>query len=137
MRRSTVGFIVTLSMLMVSLAVDAQPVGKVHRIGILAAGAASGDEAFRQGLREYGWIEGQNIVLEYRWAEGDFARLADLAAELVRLKVDVIVARSTRVARPAQQATQIIPIVMSSGDPVGTGLVASLSQPGGNITGLT
>ena len=85
MRRSTVGFIVTLSMLMASLAVDAQPAGKVHRIGVLAAGTASGDEAFRQGLREYGWIEGQNIVLEYRWAEGDFARLADLAAELVRL----------------------------------------------------
>jgi len=143
MRRSTVGCIVTLtlSILMAPLAADAQPAGKVHRIGVLDVGAAANTAGFlevvRQGLREHGWVEGQNIVFESRWTERDYARLADLAAELVRLKVDVIVARTTRAARAAQQATQTIPIVMTSGDPVGTGVVSGLARPAENVTGVS
>ncbi len=95
-------------------------------------------EAFRQGLRERGYVEGQNIVIEYRSADGKIERFARLATELVRLKVDLIVAGNTPMARAAQQATTTIPIVAGAmGDPVGDGLVASLSRPGGNITGLT
>ena len=143
MGRSTVGFCVllTLSILMASLAADAQPAGQVYRIGVLWPGTAariSGFmQVFRQELREHGWIEGQNLVFEQRVAEGSYDRLADLAAELVRLKVDVLVARSTLAARAAQQATQTIPIVMTSGDPIGTDVVAGLAQLGGNVTGLT
>jgi putative ABC transport system substrate-binding protein len=95
-------------------------------------------EAFRQGLRELGYVEGQNIVIEYRYAEGRDDRLADLAAELVRLKVDVIVAVSGVGTRAVQHATRTIPIVMAgASDPVGEGLVASLARPGGNTTGLS
>jgi len=93
-------------------------------------------DAFRQGLRELGWVEGQNIAIEYRFAEGRFDRLPDLAAELVRLKVDIIVAQPTPAAVAAKNATKTIPIVMISvGDPVGLGLIASLARPGGNVTG--
>jgi putative ABC transport system substrate-binding protein len=95
-------------------------------------------DAFRQGLRELGWVEGQNIVIDYRFAEGRFDRLPDLAAELVRLKVDIIVAATTPAAAAAKKATETIPIVMISvGDPVGLGLIASLARPGGNATGLS
>ncbi|HEV2056976.1 MAG TPA: ABC transporter substrate-binding protein [Methylomirabilota bacterium] len=95
-------------------------------------------DAFRQGLRELGWVEGQNIVIDYRFAEGRFDRLPDLAAELVRLKVDIIVAVSTPGVVAAKNATETIPIVMISvGDPVGLGLIASLARPGGNVTGLS
>jgi putative ABC transport system substrate-binding protein len=93
-------------------------------------------DAFRQALRELGWVEGQNIVIDYRFAEGRFDRLPDLAAELVRLKVDIIVAQPTPAAAAAKNATETIPIVMISvGDPVGLGLIASLARPGGNVTG--
>ncbi len=119
---------------------EAQKPAKVRRIGYLASGSGlgPGEEAFRQGLRELGYVEGQNIAIEYRFAMGKEDRLHDLAAELARLKVDVIVTPSTLDAVAAQQATKTIPIVMAlSSDPVGTGLVASLARPGGNITGLT
>jgi putative ABC transport system substrate-binding protein len=94
-------------------------------------------EAFRQGLRELGYVEGKNIVMEYRYAEGKLDRLPALATELVRLKVDVIVTAGPAATRPAKEATVTIPIVMAQdNDPVGNGFVASLARPGGNITGL-
>jgi putative ABC transport system substrate-binding protein len=122
-------------------AAEAQQAGKVYRIGFLSAisptALSRSAEAFRQGLHELRWVEGQNFIIDYRYAEGRFDRLADLAAELVRLKVDVIVAGATPVAVAAQNATGTIPIVMFGvGDPVGLGLIASLARPGGNVTGL-
>jgi len=119
-----------------------QQVSKVYRIGFLGAGSASGwapqVDALREGLRDLGYVEGRNIVIEYRWAEGRYERLPELAAELVRLKVDVLVTYGTPGIRAAKQATTTIPIVMAtSGDAVATGLVASLARPGGNITGST
>jgi putative ABC transport system substrate-binding protein len=122
------------------LAAEAQP-GKVHRIGYLSSGPSTSNlyrGAFQQNLRELGWVEGQNIVTDYRFAEGRLDRLPDLAAELVRLKVDVIVASPTPAAVAAKNATGTIPIVAwGLGDPVGLGLVASLARPGGNITGVS
>ena len=120
---------------------EAQPTGKVHRIGFLASSSATGDprtrDAFREGLRELGWVEGQNLVIEYRFAEGRPARLADLAVQLVQLKVDVIAAGPTPPVLAAKKATGTIPIVgMSLTDPVGLGLVTSLAHPGGNVTGV-
>ena len=121
---------------------DAQLTGKVYRIGYLGAVSATANprtlEAFRQGLRELGWIEGQNIVIEYRWAEGKSDRLPDLAAELVRLKVDVILAGPSTNTLAAKKATGTIPIIMVGvGEPVEQGLIASLGRPGGNVTGLS
>ena len=124
------------------LAVEAQQPGKVYRVGILTNKASDPAEArlwqaFRSGLRERGWIEGQNILIEFRAAEGNTARLPELAAELVRLKVDLIVARSSQFVQPAKAGTSSIPIVfLVHADPEGTGHVASLARPGGNITGL-
>jgi putative ABC transport system substrate-binding protein len=113
------------------------------RIGIITL-ARTGDvqteinfDALRRGLRERGWVEGESITFEYRWAEGSYARLPKLAADLVRLGVDVIVTSTTPAIQAAQQATKTIPIVTMSADPVGTGLVAGLGRPGGNITGLS
>ncbi len=127
--------------------VQAQQAKKVPRIGYLSTGLLASAsayeririEAFREGLRDLGYIEGQNILIEYRHAEGKYDRFPDLAAELVRLKVDVIVAAGgTPAIRAAMQATKTIPIVMPVvGDPVASGLVASLARPGGNVTGLT
>ena len=115
--------------------------GKVARVGLLAIGArdtAEGREDFRQALRDRGWVEGQNIVVEERWAEGKPERLANFAAELVRLKVEAIIAPNDPAALAAKNATTTIPIVMIvSDDPVRGGLVASLGRPGGNITGLS
>ncbi len=116
-----------------------QPV-KIARIGFLGADSAAGDadrlEVLRARLRDLGYVEGKNIVMEFRWAEGKYERLPELAAELVRLKVDVIVTHGTPGSRAAQKATTTIPIVMAVvGDAVGAGLVASLARPGGNITG--
>jgi putative tryptophan/tyrosine transport system substrate-binding protein len=122
----------------------AQPQEKVPRVGYLNPGSPSDPlsqrrlEAFRQGLRELGYVEGRNIVIESRWAEGQYDRYPALAADLVRSKVDVIVAQSGAATQSAQQATRTIPIVMSLvNDPVGSGLVPSLAHPGGNVTGLT
>ena len=115
---------------------------KVARIGFLGAASASGwasrVEVLRAGLRELSYVEGKNIVIEFRWAEGKYERLPGMAAELVQLKVAVIVAASPPAIQAAQQATTTIPIVMVSvADPVGLGFVASLSRPGGNVTGLS
>ena len=114
--------------------------GKVYRVGVLvpstAPAGANLQKAFEQALRELGYVEGQNIIVERRYAEGKAERLVDLAADLVRIKVDVIVAATDAGIAAVKQETQTIPIVMSGGsDPVGTGFVASLSHPGGNITG--
>jgi putative tryptophan/tyrosine transport system substrate-binding protein len=144
MTRRTLGLLIILmlGLLMATRTAQAPPAGKVYRIGILIVGtvATFGNlvEAFRQGLRDLGYVEGQNLLIEYRWGEGKVERLPDLAAELVDLKVDLIVVAGTQAVQAAKHATTTIPIVMpGSSDPVGTGLVASLARPGGNITGLT
>ena len=121
---------------------EAQQPTKIPRIGYLTAASLSAIaariEAFRQGLRELGYVEGKNIVIEWRYAEGKLDRLPALAAELVRLKVDVIVTAGPTATRAAKEATATIPIVMAQdNDPVGNGFVASLARPGGNITGLS
>ena len=137
-------FLATLSLatLAAPLAAESQQAGNVPRIGHLFVLPWSVTEhlreAFRQGLRELGYVEGQDIVIEFRSAEGRVERLPDLVAELVRLKVDVIVAAPDVSIEAARQATRTIPIVMAvSFDPVGVGFVASLARPGGNITGLS
>lgn len=122
--------------------IAAQPPEKMPRVGFLhprtRSDASIQRDAFLQGLRELGWVDGKTLVIEYRWAEGRPERLSDLVAELVRLKVDVIFAGSTAVAVAAKNATRTIPIVMATGgDPVGLGLVTSLARPGGNVTGLS
>ena len=124
------------------LVVRAQQAARLPTIGFLGFGTLSSQgqwvAAFMQRLRELGWIEGRTVAIEYRWAEGHSARLAEIAAEFVRLKVDVIFAVGTEAALAAKQATSVIPIVIPvAGDPVGTGLVASLARPGGNVTGLS
>ena len=124
------------------LAAEAQQPGKVPRVGFLTAFSPSDfplwRKGFQQGLRDFGYTEGDNIVVEYRYAEGQPERLLDLAAELVRLKVDIIAAETTPANLAAKQATATIPIVMTLvADPVGSGLVSSLARPGGNITGLS
>ena len=123
-------------------ATHAQQTGKIFRIGFLDPSTASGSavllDVFRQELSKLGWIEGKNITIEYRFAEQKPERLPELAADLVRLKVDLIVVSGTPAALAAKKATTTIPIVMASaGDPVGAGLVASLARPGGNVTGLS
>src|SRR5712692_11981880 len=133
---------VTFGTLCAPLAAEAQQAAKIARIGYLAgnllAAAPHLPEAFRQGLRDLGYVEGRNVVIEYRSAEGKLERLPALAAELVALKVDVIVAAAGTVAAlAARQATRTLPIVfIAVGDPVTTGLVTSLARPGGNFTGL-
>ena len=124
------------------LAARAQQPGKLPTIGFLVSGTPSTQRAwtaaFVKRLHELGWIEGRTITIEFRWAEGHDQRYAEIAAEFVRLKVDVIVLSGTVAARAAKQTTSIIPIVFATAaDPVGTGLVASLARPGGNITGLS
>src|SRR5947208_6521192 len=124
------------------LAARAQQPGKLPTIGFLVAGTPSSHgqwvAAFVQRLRELGWIEGRTVAIEYRWAEGRTERAAEIAAEFVRLKVDIIVTSATAAVVAAKQVTSVIPIVFAAaGDPVGTGLVASLARPGGNITGLS
>lgn len=134
--------IVVLALLAASSAAEAQPAGKVPRIGVLLSGSASGSStyvaALQQGLREHGYVEGRNIVVEYRYGDGDFDRLPRLAAELVGLDVDLIVAPGAPSTRAVQKVTTTVPIVMTVvGDPIALGFIASFARPGGQITGLT
>lgn len=130
-----------ITVLLITGLAEAQPPKKVPRMGFLSAFSRSDNndqlvEAFRQGLREFGYLEGKNIVIEYRYAEGRRERLPELAAELVRSKVDIIVATTAPGTEAAKTATKIIPIVMVAigRDPVEAGLVESLARPGGNVT---
>src|SRR5215475_5481848 len=143
MRMTIIGIALSAMLLALCLHAQAQQPAKVPRIigflGVTSPSTISARvEALRQGLRELGYEEGENIVIEYRWAEGKFDRLPDLAGELVRLKVEVIVTGGPADTRAAKEATNTIPIVMGfDNDPVGSGFVASLAHPGGNITGLS
>lgn len=124
------------------LAAEAQPAGKLPRIGFLGNSTAALEAnlvgPFREGLRDLGYVEGRNVLIEYRWAEGKYERFPALIGELVALKVDVIVTAGTPATLAIKKATTSVPIVMVAvGDPIGTGIVPSLSQPGGNITGMT
>jgi putative ABC transport system substrate-binding protein len=141
-RRNVIRFALCAMLFTLCVSAEAQQPKKVARIGFLAPATRTGyqhlTDAFLQGLRELGYAEGQNIVIEYRWADGNFERLPELAAELVRLKVDVIVAAVTQASLAAKNATETIPIVMlGTANPVDSGLVASLARPGGNITGTS
>src|SRR4029453_15996810 len=143
MKRAAVSSILVAGVLLApGVTADAQQTGKISRIGFVDGSTASGSavllEAFRQELSKLGWIEGKKITIEYRFAEQRNERLPELSADLVRLKVDLIVVSGTTPALAAKAATTTIPIVMiTPGDPVGVGLVASLAQPGGNVTGLS
>jgi len=142
MRLIGLAVVLAVSLSLAPLAAEGQSAAKHPRVGYLGTGSASADaqlhEAFREGLREHGWIDGQNLVIEYRWPEGRLDRLPDLAAELVRQNVDVIFAPSTASTVAAKNATKTIPIVMAMvGDPVGRGIITSLARPGGNVTGLS
>ena len=142
MRTKTIGFALCTMLSALCGSAEAQQPTKFPRIGYLSAVSPSTIsariEAFKQGLRELGYVEGTNIAIEWRYAEGKVHRLSELAAELVRLRVDIIVSGGPTVTRPAKEATSVIPIVMAlDDDPVGSGFVASLARPGGNITGLS
>ncbi len=142
MTRRRIGLLLTLALglLVAPLAAAAQPPPKIPRIGIIGDWPADSPtwEVFRQGLRDLGYVEGQNFVLASRYAEGRLERLPDLAAELVQLQVEVIVAGGAAAIRAAQHATRTIPIVMAgTSDAVASGFIASLARPGGNITGLS
>src|SRR5262245_49133179 len=148
MKTTTLLILLVLGILAAPLGTEAQPTRKMPRIGVLMPGlppgnpgdvlAGTGLDRFRQGLRELGYVEDQTIALEVRWNESQRARWPELAADLVRLRVDIIVAGTNAAAQAAQHVTSTIPIVMAvSSDPVGDGLVASLARPGGNTTGLS
>jgi len=143
-RRTSPGVAYALVLMLSSFvsSVYAQPLAKVPRIGFLSGvsqpAISARTEAFSQGLRDLGYIEGKNIIIEWRYADGKFERLNALAAELVRLKTDIIVSAAPIVTRPLKEATKTIPIIMAfDDDPIGNGFVASLARPGGNITGLS
>jgi putative ABC transport system substrate-binding protein len=140
MTKHIILFAVCSILLVTCSAVDAQPAKKIPRIGYfsLSAGPSERDEAFKQGLRELGWVDGQTVRIEYRWMAGKLDQLSIAAEELVRLNVDLIFATTARVIRAAKEATNKIPIVMpAASDPVGDGFIASLARPGGNITGMS
>ena len=143
MRKTVIGFALSVMLSALCLPAEAQQPKEVPRIGYLTADSRSARadvraEAFRQGLREFGYVEGKNIIIDWRSAEGKLDRLHAFATELVRLKVDVIVTGGPTATRPVKEATTTIPIVMTQdSDPVGNGFVASLARPGGNITGLS
>ena len=143
MRRIGLAVILIVSLFLAPLAAEAQQAGKVYRIGVLSSGSSipddvgHGRQAFLERLSDLGWVVGQNLTFEPRSADQRLDRLPGLAAELVQLKVSMIVAFGTPATLAAKRATATIPIVMLAGDPVSSGLVASLAHPGGNITGLT
>jgi putative tryptophan/tyrosine transport system substrate-binding protein len=142
MKRKITAVALSVMLLALSYSASAQQSTKIPRIGFVSntspSAVAPRLDAFRQGLRELGYLEGKNIVIEYRHSEGKSDRLAGLVAELVRLKIDVIVTSGPSVTRAAKKTTSAIPIVFAQeGDPIGSGLVASLARPGGNITGLS
>jgi putative tryptophan/tyrosine transport system substrate-binding protein len=142
MRKIVISFALCAMLFALCVSTEAQQAGKVHRIGFLDPSNASGSavlvDVFRQELRKLGWVEGKNISIEYRFAEQKNDRMRELAAELVRLSVDLIVTTGDGPTLAAKKATTIIPIVMTtSSDPVAQGLVASLARPGGNVTGLS
>jgi len=138
----TVGLILSTMLFAVCFSIDAQQPKKIPRIGYISVASSSivsaRLEAFQQGLRELGYVEGKTVVIVHRYAEGNLDKLPDLVAELIRLKMDVILSAGAEVTRAAKEATRTIPIVMASdNDPVGNGFVASLARPGGNVTGLS
>jgi ABC-type uncharacterized transport system substrate-binding protein len=142
MRRIGLAVVLTISLVTTPLATDAQQPPKIPRIGYLGPVSPTAGarllESFRQGLSELGYVEGQNILIDYRWAEGRPDRFPALAAELTQLRVDAIVTYNNPAVAALQQATRTIPIVVANmGDPVGSGFVASLARPGGNITGFS
>jgi len=143
MRLIGLAVILTVGLISVPLAAQAQQPGKVYRVGILGEKASDPSEArlwqaFRSGLQERGWIEGKNLLIESRWHEGNHARLPELAADLVRLNVDLIVTRGSIYVQALKEATSSIPVIFTMhADPERTGHVASLARPGGNITGLS
>src|SRR4030095_5237821 len=142
MRKKVIGLTLSATLFALSVSAEAQQRKKVPGIGLLTAASASSQasrlEAFRQGLKDLGYFEGKNITIEYRFAEGKLDRVANLAAELVHLKIDIIVTGGGTSTLVAKEATVTIPIVMGfDNDPVGSGFVASLARPGGNITGLS
>ena len=142
MKRNITGLTLCAILFALCFSAEAQQPANIYRIGYLAPGSASAlgarMDAFRQGLRELGYVEGKNIVIEYRFAEGKLERLRPLTNELVQLNVDLIVSGGPTVTRPLKEATSTIPIVMGfDDDPVGAGFVTSLARPGGNITGLS
>jgi putative ABC transport system substrate-binding protein len=142
MKSKSVFWLLITVLLITFSSTEAQQRGKIFRIGFLDPSTASGSavlvDRLRQELNKLGWIEGTNITIEYRFADQKIERLHDLATELVRLKVDVIVTGGARATRSAKEATATIPIVMAQDpDPVGNGFVASLARPGGNVTGLS
>ncbi len=140
MRRIGLAVVLTASLILAPLPAEAQSPAKPPTIGLMGSGTAAAQSqwtaAFVQRLRELGWSEGRNVAIEYRWAEGRSERFAEIAAEFVRLKVDVILTHNTPPTLAAKRATAQIPIVFATaGDPVGSGIVASLARPGGNVTG--
>jgi len=143
MRRIGLALVLAVSLILAPLATDAQQAGKVYHVGYLGVTPPTANtmplwDAFVHGLREHGYVEGRNLMLHRRYSDGQDARFAELAAELVRLNVDVIVSSTTQGALAAKQVTSTTPIVtILVGDPVGSGLVTSLARPGGNVTGVT
>ena len=140
LNKNVICFAISLLLLTFGFAANAQQTGKVYRIGLLRGSALpeASIEAFRRGLNELGYVEGKNIALEYRWRGGKNAQIPDLAAELVRLKVDILVALGGAAALAAKNATATIPIIfVAAGDPVENGIVTSMARPSGNVTGLS
>ena len=140
--KSFIYLLLVIAMTVMSVVAQAQQAGKIPRIGFLGSASASGSairvEALRAGLRELGYVESQNISIEFRWAEGNYDRLPGLATELVRLNIDVLITHGVPGSFAAKHATTTIPIVMANvGDAVAVGLVASLARPGGNVTGIS